>query len=116
MEPLASAIIGHLVGDYLLQNDWMASKKKKETWPCFVHVSLYTLAIIVFTGWLDPLVISSVFIPHFMIDRWLNVKAYMTKVGQRDFANNLSPWSIIIVDNSIHMMCLWISAWYAANH
>lgn len=28
-DTLVLAIIGHLVGDYLLQNDWMALNKKK---------------------------------------------------------------------------------------
>jgi len=31
---LTLAIIGHLVGDYLLQNDWMALNKKKRSLNC----------------------------------------------------------------------------------
>lgn len=72
---LTLAIIGHLVGDYLLQNDWMALNKKKPSiyyrpwwgntewkwrltyllrWvsiPCFVHCLLWTLSVMFFAGW-----------------------------------------------------------------
>ena len=48
------AIVGHLIGDYLLQNDWMAMNKKKSGengWTaCWVHCSLYTLAVMICTG------------------------------------------------------------------
>ena len=40
-------LIGHLVGDYLLQNDWMAENKAKHKglgWlTCAVHCLLYTM-------------------------------------------------------------------------
>jgi len=42
-------LLGHLVGDYLLQNNWMALGKSKYNgmgWlTCTVHCVLYTLAV-----------------------------------------------------------------------
>ena len=37
-------LIGHLVGDWLLQNDWMAKGKRQGflTWPGLVHFTIYT--------------------------------------------------------------------------
>lgn len=75
-ETLTCAIIGHLVGDYLLQNDWMALGKKRTSFPdspddwnrpvwelfkffnrwfslpCFVHSMIWTLTVMGFAGWL----------------------------------------------------------------
>ena len=44
-------LLGHLVGDYLLQNEWMAlNKSRKDTeLPGFVHALVYTLAVAVLT-------------------------------------------------------------------
>ena len=40
---MLSAIIGHLVGDYLLQNDWMALNKKASSLHCAVHCCICRL-------------------------------------------------------------------------
>jgi hypothetical protein len=34
-------ILAHFIGDYLLQNDWMAQNKKKSNLACTIHVGLY---------------------------------------------------------------------------
>ncbi len=31
-------IYAHLIGDYLLQNDWMAKGKKQKSWICAIHI------------------------------------------------------------------------------
>jgi hypothetical protein len=40
-------LILHAVGDYLIQNDWMAQNKKKLTWlgelACQIHCITYSL-------------------------------------------------------------------------
>lgn len=50
--------IGHLVGDYFLQNDWMATKKSEKTRKgmvaCDVHCFLYSCSVtaaVVLGGW-----------------------------------------------------------------
>jgi hypothetical protein len=46
------AILGHFVGDYLFQNQWMATEKsfpgERGHWACSVHVFLYTVAVMFF--------------------------------------------------------------------
>jgi len=102
--------MAHLVGDYMLQNDWMAQNKKKATLPCFVHCLLYTISVAIFTiqsdwglrEW------SVVFIAHFIQDRTKIVNWYMQAFGQSDFAKPpLAPWSIIVVDNTLHLLVLY---------
>lgn len=69
----AAAVLGHFVGDYLFQNQWMAIGKSQPGWKgtvaCTVHVLLYTLAVALFTGW-NPLFLLVVAVPHWIIDRW----------------------------------------------
>lgn len=99
-------LIGHLIGDYLLQNDWMAQGKKKAHWPCFVHVALYTASVMLLSQW--PLWAAAiVFIPHYAIDRWQFVPWWMDSIGQKTFRLALGPWSMIVVDNVMHLVCLY---------
>ena len=103
-------LIGHLVGDYLMQNDWMALNKKQRTWPCVVHVSLYTLAIWAFTFW--PLwALAVVWLTHFAQDRTQIINWWMRAIGQGKFATApMAPWSMIVVDNVWHLVVLyWVS-------
>lgn len=123
-EVLASAIVGHLVGDYLLQNDWMAINKKKRTLPCVVHSLLWTLAVMGFAGWygatevgyanekywFDAWVFATLFGTHFIQDRTAIVLFWMTSINsQKAFAAPpTAPWSIIVVDNVWHVLTIWI--------
>lgn len=36
-------LMGHFIGDYILQNDWQALQKKEKKLPLFVHCSIYTV-------------------------------------------------------------------------
>lgn len=66
-------MLGHFVGDYLFQNQWMATRKSLKGMPghiaCTIHVLLYTFAVALFVGW-HPLFLLVVAIPHWIIDRW----------------------------------------------
>lgn len=62
------ALLAHLWGDYILQSDWMALNKSKRSWPCLVHVLLYTACFLfVTTSWKALSVIG---VTHFLIDRF----------------------------------------------
>lgn len=116
MDNLVGAIVGHFVGDYLLQNDWMANNKKRKSLPCLVHVVLYTAAVMLFSGWFTHqhalAITAAIAIPHFIIDRSHIPYWYMLAVGQKNFAHvPMAPWSIIAVDNTMHFVCLWIVAY-----
>jgi hypothetical protein len=53
-------------------------------------------------------------VPHFLIDRFGFVEWWMWDVmGQWDFASPpMAPWSRIAVDNSWHLVCLWLTWLY----
>lgn len=114
MTALAFALVGHLVGDYLLQNDWQATGKKVSSAICGVHCLLWTASVLAFAGsawwvWWVPLVL---FVTHFAQDRGGFVLWYMNAVGQGErFAKPpLAPWSFIVVDNTMHMVVLAVVA------
>lgn len=101
-------LVGHLVGDYIAQNDWMAQGKKKSSGICLIHCLLYTLAVCVFGqvpphwGWW-----LAILVPHFLIDRTGFIVWWMRNNGQEKFLQPpLGPWSIIAVDNTFHLVCL----------
>lgn len=113
-EPLMGAFVGHLVGDFLVQTDWQAKRKKSSSLICAVHVTTYTACVLFFSGWCvdyrtATVAAVSTFVPHFAIDRTSFVKFFMTKVtDQRAFYQDLSPWSAISVDQAMHLLCLYI--------
>ena len=101
-------LLGHLVGDYLLQNDWMAANKKKRTWVAAVH-ALVWMAAVVLIGWrtAPPVAIGLLWLSHLLQDRTDVVRQWMFLVGQRAFATGpCSPWSIIVVDNVWHLVVM----------
>jgi hypothetical protein len=80
-------IVGHLIGDFVLQNDWMARNKSKPGlhgwWACFIHCWLYAAAVatcVVQGGWETPepytgwqtwfCALGIAFATHLPIDRW----------------------------------------------
>lgn len=104
-------LLGHLVGDYIVQNDWMAANKTQRTWPCFVHCVCYTLAVWAFSFWWMPWWgVLACFAFHLPIDRFRLAVWWMVNVShQKAFATGmLSPWSIIVVDNTFHLLTLWV--------
>lgn len=114
---LAFFLVGHLVGDYILQNDYLANGKKKSSFICALHCALWTASVLgfgqvwnVFTvgqiGWLTLWLFGT----HFVIDRWGFITWWMNRVsGQAGFAKNLAPWSIIVVDNVFHIVTLYLA-------
>ena len=104
-------ILGHMIGDYLLQSDWMAINKKKKgitgLIPCLVHCLIWTISVYVF-GFISTnslLIFALLFLSHFVLDRTNFVKWYcnVTKIMP-----NPSMWKIIIVDNTLHLLMIYL--------
>jgi hypothetical protein len=110
---MISALVGHLVGDYLLQNDWMSSNKKTSTFHCAVHCAIWTACVCLFAGWCHSWAIGVLFITHFAQDRTNIIRWWMGVIGQEKFATGIcAPWSIIVVDNVWHIVTIW-AVWRA---
>lgn len=112
---MISALVGHLAGDYLLQNDWMAQNKKSSSFHCAVHCGIWTICVLgalAIAGESWPLWTAlPLFVTHFAQDRTQVINRYMAAVGQSKFAQPpMSPWSMIVVDNVWHIVTIW-AAW-----
>lgn len=106
----------HGLGDFIIQNDWMALNKKKLSWKgelaCQIHCITYALPFLFITSWVAVLFIYAA---HYVIDRsriidWFiacrNGKFNIKNFGfgeERPFV--ITFWLYIITDNLFHLIC-----------
>lgn len=122
----------HAIGDYLVQNDWMALNKKLRTWKgelaCQIHCITYSLPFLFIASWKAVLLI---YISHYIIDRFNLVGYYLAiknnvrhkgeNINGRFFKYDISNfgfgldrpfavaiWLYIIVDNIFHLICNYL--------
>lgn len=117
-------LIGHLVGDYLLQSDWMAKGKSQPGIRgdniCLLHCFIYSLAVtlaVILDGWRIPSVelwrsIGAVFViasaSHYPIDRWSLAKKWMGFYGQTT-EGPFAPLVYVAVDNGVHLTLTYVA-------
>lgn len=115
---IATAGLAHMVGDYLIQSDWMAQEKTKRWWPAIAHALTYGIPFLFVTQ--SPLALLVIVGTHAVIDRYrlarhvvwfknqLAPKAFRpphTATGHGpDRPDWLSVWLLIIADNLLHML------------
>ena len=114
-------LLGHLVGDYLLQWEFMAQNKFKNTlfgwWACFVHCFIYSVCVALFlsTYSTDILLMTGlIFITHFPIDKFSLAKYILkwegkdiSKIGTDPFAS----FVYIVADNTLHFLLMAGGIW-----
>ena len=105
-------IIGHLVGDWMLQNDWMARGKAQRffTQAILVHCTVYTLAILI-TLWfattsskLNPPYLT--FILVIFISHWLIDAGNLAARWVRWLRQSRLLFVRIMVDQTMHVLIL----------
>ncbi len=123
-------LIAHLIGDYFLQSDWMAVEKTKKNLAALAHVATYVVPFLFLTQ--SPVALAVIVGTHFVIDRWRlaryicwaknwlaprwiddngtmvrNIEwKHCTPTGYtQDKPLFLSVWLLIIVDNTMHILC-----------
>jgi len=112
-------ILGHLVGDYLLQNKSMMLKKSEKNFNgvlwCTLHCLIYTAAVCLFLWTLNPWVILAIFASHWPIDRWSLGAKWMKLIRSRD-PKDTSPGNkafypivYVAVDNTWHLVLMFIA-------
>ena len=115
----ANQIVAHLVGDYILQSDWMVKEKGSSTLAAIFHVLFYTLPFLFITQ--EPVALAIIAGTHFVIDRWRLARlliwaknrpwpgslpwAECRKTGYPpDLPVWMSTWLMIVVDNIMHIL------------
>ncbi|AGL02254.1 DUF3307 domain-containing protein [Desulfoscipio gibsoniae] len=105
MNLFAWLLVGHLVGDYLLQNRWMAEGKTTRWAPLLVHSTVYTLAVAlpaVAAGGLSWRGILLVFLAHLVLDR----RGFVHFWTERVTGSANVPWLVIMADQAWHILVL----------
>jgi len=110
-----------MVGDYLIQNHWMASQKTSQWLPAVAHGVTYAIPFIfIVPSWPALLIIAGT---HIVIDRYRlarHVVWFKNQLAPKDFrpltpalkttgyAEStpvwLSTWLMIIADNTLHLI------------
>ncbi len=88
-------ILGHLVGDYLFQTNWMALNKKESVLACGVHCFVWTACVMIFM-WPELALLSVAGIikvgvlllaSHWILDGSKLIDWWLTFIGSRDYAS-----------------------------
>lgn len=114
-------LLAHLVGDYVLQSDWMATEKTKKWWPAIAHGLVYTIPFILITQsvWaLLVICITHIIIDHYRLAR--HIGWAKNQVAPKEFRSTwkeskatgykedkpawMAVWLMIITDNTIHLV------------
>lgn len=100
-------ILAHFIGDFLLQNDWMAVGKKRSSWICTIHVLLYMLPFLLTDLRWGALVLIAV--QHWLQDRTQFVGWWCKKMGsfQGELKQDVLPWGHFVVDQVFHFVWMW---------
>jgi hypothetical protein len=98
-------LISHLLGDYFLQNNWMAMNKHKNPLACIVHCFLYTLPFLLITTNINQLFL--IFSTHVIVDGSNIVKniSALTLKGCPDY---LIFFISVVRDNTVHLICNYL--------
>lgn len=115
---IATTLLAHLVGDYLIQSHWMATEKTKRWWPAIAHAVTYGLPFLLLTQ--SPLALLVIVGTHAVIDRhrlarhvvWFKNQfapaafrpAHTATGYPEETPPWLSFWLLILADNILHML------------
>lgn len=100
-------LLGHLVGDFLLQTSWMAKHKATQWLPLLAHVSVYTAVIALFglfAGGLSLPAIALVFFSHIALDRRRFIRFWVKRIQMT--TGSESRWLTIVADQIFHLLFL----------
>jgi len=116
----ADQVLCHLVGDYIIQSDWMANEKRKRSLAAALHAISYTLPFMFLT--FNPWALAFICGTHFIIDRW-GLARYVCWAKNWPYPGSLpwkdctatgynperpaflTVWLLIIADNTMHLIC-----------
>jgi len=115
----ADQLLAHVIGDFVLQSDWMANNKSSRTLATLAHAGFYLLPFLLLTT--NPLTLAVIGGTHFIIDRF-RLGRYLVWARNRPWPGSrpwsecretgftaglpvhMSAWLLIIVDNTMHIV------------
>ena len=117
-------LILHLLGDYVLQTDWMAQHKTKRISVAIIHSALYALPFLLLTH--SVMALSVIFATHVISDRYrlarfvvyaknkaTNRTLRWAEVSATGYPRDTPPWLafmlLMIVDNTMHITINYVA-------
>jgi hypothetical protein len=100
-------LIGHLIGDFLLQTSWMARYKATKWVPLLVHVSVYTAVVAaagLLSGGLSLAGLAVIFFGHIILDRRTFVAFWVRNIQMSKGPEQ--QWLSIMADQIFHIILL----------
>jgi hypothetical protein len=105
-----SALMLHLIADWLLQNEWMAVKKIRLTHPAaWVHGSIHGVLLGFLFGWVGGVVLALL---HMIVDTRVPIRWWVSVFKKCEKSPDL-PIVLIGCDQVLHMVC--IAGWMVAR-
>lgn len=112
-------LILHLLGDFVLQNDWMANNKCRRCCAALCHVVVYSVPFLLIGS---PAAVAVICATHFVIDRFRLVRYVIwvrnvlsptcrpwsecTATGFHSSTPEwLATWLMIVIDGTLHLIC-----------
>ena len=101
-------LVGHVIGDFILQTRWM--QKKTQRWlPLLVHSAVYTLAVTVMALFCKPVLswwaVLLIFVSHMVLDQRKFINFWAEKIT----GTSHIEWLKIALDQSWHIVILGIA-------
>jgi len=103
-----SYVLAHFIGDFLLQNDWMAVGKKRSNFICTVHIFFYMIPfLLVDLNWIQFILIA---VQHWIQDRTGFIRWYCKtfRLFQSELNQTTLPWGHFIVDQIFHFIWMYL--------
>ena len=129
---LLALLVGHQVGDHVLQSDDQAARKSQPGAPGWTAMAGHLLAYHLAVGAILALVAAVLHVPltvtgvaaglafsavtHAVLDRRHLVRAVLRATGSPGFAEQTTPvCGMYVADQALHWLCLLISALLVAT-
>lgn len=112
MNPIAAVLVGHLIGDWIVQTDYQAANKTS-SWKANqqhmlgYHLTLAGFCALAMSWQMVLLVVAISYLTHSVIDRRWPVKRLMEMTGSKPFSQ--TTFGIIAVDQALHISILLLS-------
>lgn len=101
-------IVGHAVGDFLLQTSWQAENKSRIWKALITHGLVYSIVVYLLTlmaGGISLISISVIFLSHVLLDKG-NIVKWWLKTIKKEHTDNAQIR--FLVDQSLHVLVLLI--------
>lgn len=116
-----AVIFAHVIGDYIIQTDWMANEKTNRWLPAIIHGITYTIPYMLITQNIWALLIiggTHIVLDHYRVAKYvvwiknfMSPRKYWYSWAEAKENNgfpaktpaHISFWIMVIVDNTIHL-------------